>query len=166
MKWHCGVCLYIYKWLGFALKSNKCLVLLRCKSKREGSQVSICCEPVDVRTSKFSLSKELSKICTGRCPFFNVPTRNERAYNAFPKTIVGEGLAPPVTRTESMQKASFVKGGVCKADGGIEKTTQPVLLPRKSKREGSLRELFLPDLMLASRHRSWSKMRTQKCRGG
>ena len=27
--------------------------------------------------------------------------------------------------------------------------------------EGSLRELFLPDLFLASRERSWSKMRTQ-----
>ena len=22
MKWHCGVCLYIYKWLGFAVKSD------------------------------------------------------------------------------------------------------------------------------------------------
>ena len=30
-----------------------------------------------------------------------------------------------------------------------------------SKREGSPSELFSPDLMLASRHRSWSKMRTQ-----
>ena len=37
MKWHCGVCLYIYKWLGFALKSNKCPVLLQGKSEREGS---------------------------------------------------------------------------------------------------------------------------------
>ena len=50
MKWHCGVCLYIYKSVTLALKSNKCPVLLPHKSMREGSQASICCEPVDEST--------------------------------------------------------------------------------------------------------------------
>ena len=76
MKYHCGVCLYIYKWLGFSLKSNKCPVLLRAKA-------------------------------SGKAPWENYSKRQ-----------------------------------------------RPV-------REGSQSELFSPDLMLASRHWSWSKMRTQ-----
>ena len=76
MKYHCGVCLYIYNWLGFSLKSNECPVLLRAKA-------------------------------SGKAPWKN-----------------------------------------------YSKCQRPV-------REGSQSELFSPDLMLASRHRSWSKMRTQ-----
>ena len=56
MKWHCGVCLYIYKWLGFAsptkgdrgrfcVSTNKDARTFTSKSKREGSYGAIFARP-------------------------------------------------------------------------------------------------------------------------
>ena len=40
-----------------------------------------------VRTSKFSLSKELTKICTGRCPFFKSFDTKRKGIQRAPKIL-------------------------------------------------------------------------------
>ena len=62
-----GVCLYIYKWLGFASKSNNDTVLSQARASGKVHKRALVANPSRTVRSKFSLSKELSKICTGRC---------------------------------------------------------------------------------------------------
>ena len=97
MKWHCGVCLYIYKWLGFFLKSNKCPVLLQGKSTREGSQASICCEPVDERTEQIFVKQGAIENLYGKMPCLTRFRHGTTGHTMRPKLLV-------VTRTFALQK--------------------------------------------------------------
>ena len=62
MKWHCGVCLYIYKWLGFSLKSNKCPVLLRAKASGKVPDGTIFARPYACKLTTAFVRNALPKV--------------------------------------------------------------------------------------------------------